>query len=125
MPRPFKWIVIGGAVLLPVVAGVTAAVWLSTRDVPQGALDTQLTDVTVTKPKKPRPKPKPPKPKDTSDKLCWRYFGGDPQRSLSRTDVKLGPPTRNHLWTRTLDGYIEYPPSYCDGTLYVNSFRGT
>jgi outer membrane protein assembly factor BamB len=28
------------------------------------------------------------------------------------------------MWARGLKGYIEYPASYCDGVLYVNTFKG-
>src|SRR3972149_10551950 len=35
-----------------------------------------------------------------------------------------GSPAAKPLWTRGMGGYIEYPPSYCDGVLYVNTFDG-
>ena len=127
MPRLLKWILIGVAVLLVVLAGLTAALWLSSRDTPEGALDTELSGVTVTT-AEPQPPPKPTtpeKPDVTSDQVCWPNFGGDPQRSLARAETKLGVPVRKHLWTRVLSSYMEYPPSYCDGMLYVNAYRGT
>ena len=84
-----------------------------------------LTDVTVTTATVPRPRPRPrPEPKPVGDRRCWPSFGGDPQRSLARPQATLGLPVRKHLWTRGLGSYIEYPPSYCDGTLYVNAFEG-
>ena len=49
---------------------------------------------------------------------------GDPQRSLARPAFDLGIPVRKIEWTRGLESYIEYPPSYCEGTLYVNAFEG-
>ena len=48
MPRLFKWILVGVVVILVVLAGLTAAVWVSSRDTPKGALDTELSGVTVT-----------------------------------------------------------------------------
>ena len=51
-------------------------------------------------------------------------FGGGPRRELSRTAIDLGIPAAKPLWARGLREYIEYPPSYCDGMLYVNTFRG-
>src|SRR5262245_27475886 len=123
MPRFLKWIIAGLAALIVLLAGLTTAFWYVNRDTPEGALDTDLSGVTVTTAT--TPPPPPPKPKPVSDKLCWPYFGGDPQRTLARPDVTLGIPVRRHRWTRALDSYIEYPPSYCDGVLYVNSFRGT
>jgi len=44
-------------------------------------------------------------------------------RTLARPDMNLGPPGKV-LWTRGLHDLIEYPPSYCDGYLYVNLERG-
>ncbi len=122
-----KWILIGAVALLVLLGGLAGALWFTQRDTPEGALDTELTDVTVTTATQPppTPRPPPPKPETVSDELCWRYFGGDPQRSLSRAEVEIGVPVRRHRWTRVLDSYIEYPPSYCDGVLYVNSYRGT
>jgi outer membrane protein assembly factor BamB len=113
-----------GAVL---VAGLAVAfVVFSKPNHTSGKLDTALSGVTVThvKPHKPSHEHKPkPHPVVVSDKPCWRNFGGDPQRSLARTAINLGAPTKV-LWARGLHGYVEYPPSYCDGTLYVNTFRG-
>ena len=37
----------------------------------------------------------------------------DPARKADEADLGAG-----------VGGYIEYPPSYCDGRLYVNTFRG-
>jgi outer membrane protein assembly factor BamB len=118
------WIIAGIAALVVLLAGLATAFWYVNRDTPEGALDTDLSGVTVTTATTPPPPP-PPKPKPVADKLCWPYFGGDPQRTLARPDVTLGIPVRRHRWTRALDSYIEYPPSYCDGVLYVNSYRGT
>src|SRR4051812_8667000 len=111
-------ILLGGAVL-------GAVYYFTTEDKTHGKLDTQLRGVTVTRAKpRPRPKPKPrPKAVVVSDKPCWPNFGGDPQRSLARVHVDLGRPTKA-LWARGLGGYIEYQPSYCDGKLYVNTYRG-
>jgi len=122
MLRALVWIIAAVAVLVVALGGLSVAIWLSTHDQPKGALDTELTDVTVTEGAT-RPTAK-PTPKPTDDRSCWRFFGGDPQRSLARPSAKLGLPKRKILWTRGLESYIEYPPSYCEGTLYVNSFEG-
>ena len=104
-------------------AGAGAAVLLTMRDEPGGALDTELAGVSVSVapdlPARPTPEPEP-----TADKLCWPFFGGDPQRSLSRPDQQLGLPSRKSLWARGMGAYMEYPPSYCDGVLYVSTFAG-
>jgi outer membrane protein assembly factor BamB len=125
--------------LLVLAAGGLAAAWfLVVQDRPSGHVDTELKGVTVLPPKppqpKPKPKPRPPKktaprkprpraPERIVDTPCWPNFGGDPQRSLARTEIHLGVPTKP-LWARGLRSYIEYPPSYCNGTLYVNTFGG-
>jgi len=116
-------------------AGLASAYLILRPDHPSGKLDTQLKGVTVTpappppppppnRPKpKPRPKPRPHRQVFTVDQPCWLNFGGDPQRSLARLNINLGVPTKP-LWARGLGGYVEYPPSYCDGMLYVNTFKG-
>lgn len=124
MPRALVWIIAAVAVLVTALAGLTGAIWLSIHDRPQGALDTELEDVTVSEATAPDALPEPTPSPPTSDRICWPHFGGDPQRSLARPSLNLGLPERKILWTRGLESYIEYPPSYCDGTLYVNTFSG-
>ena len=86
MPRLLKWIIVGVAALVVLLAGLTTAFWYVNRDTPEGALDTDLSGVTVTTATSPPPPPKPPKPELVSDKLCWPYFGGDLRaRSRDRT----------------------------------------
>ena len=123
MLRRHKWIAIGAlALLLLAVAGLAAAFWLTHRDRPQGALETKVTGVTVTRAK---PEKKPPKATTPpGDRQCWLAFGGDAQRSLARPNDRLGLPVRRPLWSRVLDDYAEFPPSYCHGLLYVNTLRG-
>ena len=98
----------------------------------KGHLDTALKGVTVVTPAQPAHPKQPvhehkakPKPKAVvvTDKPCWLNFGGDPQRTSSRLTLNLGLPTKP-LWVRALHGYVEYPPSYCQGQLYVNTFTG-
>jgi outer membrane protein assembly factor BamB len=125
MPRVFVWIIATVAVLVVALGGLAIAISLTRPNETEGALDTELSDVTVTEATTPRPSPRPlPKPPPTSDRRCWLSFGGDPQRSLARPRATLGLPARKVLWTRGLQSYIEYPPSYCEGTLYVNAFEG-
>ncbi len=62
--------------------------------------------------------------KSRAEQPCWLQFGGGAERRSAALTTNLGPPTRS-VWARALDGYIEYPPVYCDGLLYVNTFRGT
>src|SRR5262249_34220934 len=135
-PRMRKWLIVSAAVVVLIAAGLASA-WLIVRpDAPSGKIDTELKGVSVSPPTpppppprkkkpaaKPKPKPKPRRPVLVVDKPCWRNFGGNPERSLARPDIPLGVPTKP-LGARGLGGYIEYPPSYCDGTLYVNTYKG-
>ncbi|MBD0329312.1 MAG: PQQ-binding-like beta-propeller repeat protein [Thermoleophilia bacterium] len=125
-------VLLTAGLLVLLAAGLMTAVVVELRDRPGGALDTELEDVTVVKepPAPARRSPKRPKrPKRGGyaflphDRLCWKNFGRDPQRSLALPNVHLGRPTK-HFWVRGLKSYIEYPPSYCDGRLYVNTYRG-
>ena len=112
-----------------VLAAGIAIAFYATRKPPSGELETAVTDVTVvapTIPETPRPTPKPPKPEPPApdvDKRCWPMFGGGPTRDLARLDIDLGIP-HGKRWARGLKSYVEYPPSYCDGMLYVNTFKG-
>jgi eukaryotic-like serine/threonine-protein kinase len=121
MPRALKWIIAVVAALVVALAGLGVALWIA-NDREEGALDTELSDVTVSQSTKPLlpPKPKPPE----SDSQCWLQFGSDPRRSLARPDARLGLPARKPVWTRGLGGYIEFPGTYCDGTFYVNTVEG-
>ena len=123
MPKVLRWILAAVSALVLVLGAILLAIGL-TLDTERGALDTDLDDVTVSTPAKPAPKPKPPPPEPAADRQCWRTFGGDPQRSLARPDATLGLPASKPLWTRGLRSYIEYPPTYCEGDLYVNTFEG-
>jgi eukaryotic-like serine/threonine-protein kinase len=113
------------AVLILLVAGVGAAVYVKARERPEGKLDTELKSVSletgsaapITVPKKRKG------PKLGSDKRCWLNFGGNPQRTLARPSIDIGLPYRR-FWAVGLGSYIEYPPSYCGGILYVNTFAG-
>ena len=124
-------IIIVVAVVALLAAGLGSAYLILRPDHPSGKLETQPGGISVSTAKppppppipKPKPKPKPTGPVYAVDKPCWLNFGGDPQRSLARLNINLGVPTKP-LWARGLHGYVEYPPSYCDGTLYVNTFKG-
>jgi outer membrane protein assembly factor BamB len=111
------------AILGLLVAGAGVAVYLKARERPQGKLDTELKGVSVeTGDTGPIKTPKKGH-RIVYDKRCWLEFGGSPQRSLSRPLINIGLPLR-HYWVTGLGSYIEYPPSYCGGILYVNTFGG-
>ncbi len=123
MSKAMKWTLLGALVLVLLLAGLAAALWLRARDAPEGSIDTDLSGVTVTVAKKTHSTAS-TKPKMIGDRTCWLEFGGNPERTLARPDQLLGLPVRKPLWSRVLDDYAEFPPSYCDGMLYVNTLRG-
>jgi outer membrane protein assembly factor BamB len=126
MPKAFAWILAAVSVLLLALFGLAIAVALTTQDRPSGALDTDLEGVTVSVVTTTSPEPAPElAPEPVGDRRCWRTFGADPRRSLARPDADLGLPARRFTWTRGLGTYIEFPPVYCEGELFVNGFSGT
>ena len=111
--------VAGGLALVVVGLGVLWLVFVRTTP-PSGSIDTALTGVTTVQPRAADVN-KPIVARDTTTVLG--EFGGNPQRSLARTSINLGVPTKS-LWARAMGSYMEYPPSYCEGHLYVNTFGG-
>src|SRR4029450_12760097 len=93
-----RFVLLAAAAVL-LIAGVGVAVLLTMRDEPKGALDTELSGVTVTSIPDPPTHPT-TTPEPAAARVCWPFFGGDPQRSLSRPDQQLGLPARKALWAR-------------------------
>ena len=125
------------------VVGAGAAYILVGRNPPEGKLDTVVAGVSLvtptggvsdtvvttapaetTLPTETETETEPATTSTPSEGPCWLEFGGDPQRSLSRPDLDLGIPAKKPVWVRGMGSYMEYPPSFCDGTLYVNTFGG-
>ncbi len=119
-----KRVLLAAAGCLALIAGGLAIVWLVIVPSPpsSGGIDTDLSGVTTVRPTRTHVS-KPTHRAPEADRRCWNEFGGDPQRSLSRLASQLGIPTKP-LWARAMGSYMEYPPSYCDGRLYVNTFGG-
>jgi outer membrane protein assembly factor BamB len=121
-----KKVLIALGLTLVIAAGGLTAVFLKSRERPEGKLDTELEGVSsVVVPTTAQEQPKARWEGDNlaHDKRCWLNFGGNPERSLSRPDIDIGKPI-HHVWVRGFRSYVEYPPSYCGGILYVNTFRG-
>lgn len=124
-------VIAAGAML--VAAGIGATFALDARRQEGGRLDTRFAGVslesnTVAPANEPPTAPAPVEPDrgsgaESVERPCWLQFGGNAQRSLARPETHLGRPT-SHVWARGLGGYIEFPATYCDGLLYVNTFRG-
>ncbi|MCB0878164.1 MAG: PQQ-like beta-propeller repeat protein [Thermoleophilia bacterium] len=53
---------------------------------------------------------------------CWPTYGRTPARTSDAADLDIGIPKRR-TW-RMRVGMMEFPPSYCDGVLYVNNQHG-
>jgi outer membrane protein assembly factor BamB len=124
--RPSRVQAIVGAVALALVGVVLAAALVKKlHSHSAGGLVTGTSDLTIStaKPPKPKPRPKPVHHAAPPDEPCWDAFGGGPTRTLSRPSIRLGPP-RRAIWARGMRDLMEYPPSYCDGRLYVNLERG-
>ena len=130
--------------LLSVLAAVLAVAFgagialLTTRSLPSGSLETEVTDVTVVapappppppttpKPKPPSPKPKPkpePEPPRVVDRRCWTMFGGGPKRDLARLSIDLGVPGKR-LWALRPDRGGDFNVGYLQvvGSLVVNGW---
>ena len=121
-PRLRKRLVIAAVVVVALFAAGLASAWLVLRPShSSGGLDTTLTGVTVTPVRPPPPPPpapppkKPHKPTVVVDDPCWLNFGGDPQRDARAGQDESRHPDEAALGPRAMGGYMEYPPSYCDG----------
>jgi outer membrane protein assembly factor BamB len=115
------------AAVVLLAAGLAAAYALTANDPPGGGLDTELRGVSVsvaepdtTTDETTTTEPAPPPPAEKPE-LCWKEFGGNPQRTLALPDVELGRPRQRSIWAKGVGGLMEYPPSFCDGVLYVNT----
>ena len=121
--RPSRLQAVLGLVALACVGLVIGAVLVKRLERPSaGGLVTGTSGVTVSTVHH----PKPAHPGGTpvvSEQPCWPAFGGSPERTLSRPSLHLGLP-RHPSWARGMHDLMEYPPSYCDGRLYVNLERG-
>jgi outer membrane protein assembly factor BamB len=108
-------------------AGLAAAyAYRTATDRPESGLDTDLEGVsvstateTVALPETTTEASGPTQPERPPER-CWTEFGGNARRTLALPDVNLGRPTKA-LWARGVGGLMEYAPSFCDGTLYVNT----
>ena len=114
-------IALAAAVVLLAAVGLTLGV-LAHRHGPSGRLEVGTTSFSVHElhpPSVPRTNAA-----DRGESPCWLNFGGNPQRSSARAHLHLGRPGKT-VWAFALDGYIEFPPAYCGGRLYVNTYHGT
>ena len=118
-------VVAGVVVLILIALGGAAFAYTQLTDRPSDALDTALTGVSVETATHTEPiVTEPPTTTEETDEpsappeRCWPFYGGNPQRQLSRPLINLGLPKRV-LWIRRMGDLMEYPPTFCDGQLYV------
>ena len=120
---PSRRLVALAAIAIVLAGGAVAVALFAFGSPPQGGI-VPPTGVTVATVDTTPVKPKPPVPRPVArEKPCWEAFGGGPKRALARPDIRLGVPTRA-VWARGLHDLMEYPPTTCDGQLYVNLERG-
>src|SRR3954452_9185332 len=132
--RPSGWsgrrksvVAVAAVVVLLALAGGGAALYLAARTpsagglvAPTGVSIDTFDTVPVTHPTLKKPaKPPVRRPADTP---CWPFFGGTTLRNLS-VPAQLGIPRRS-VWARGMGDLMEYPPTYCNGRLFVNLERG-
>ena len=125
-----KVLIVAFAVVVLVLAGVAVAAYLRATETPDAGIDTELAGVSVMTATEElpttteeQPVEEPEEPEAKAEGPCWLSFGGNPQRTLARENIDLGRPTRA-VWGRAI-GFMEYPATFCDGTLYVNNAKGT
>jgi len=131
-----KILLIATAVVL-LAAGIAVAAVVRLSDRPSGGLDTDLQGVSVstasdtaveeettTEASQSTSTGEDTGPKEPEEGPCWSEWGGNPQRTNSRPNIHLGRPVRPTVWARAMGGLMEYPPSFCDGRLYVNLDEG-
>ncbi len=124
-PRRRPLVVIAVIVALLAWVGGIAIAALAVRSSPQrSALDTQLQG--VEQPKEAlQPTTQPTTPatsKPRFERPCWPFYGRTAARTSDASDIRLGVPRRKK-WDMRI-GIMEFPPSYCDGVLYVNNQHG-
>lgn len=111
-----------GAALVAWTGGIVVAT-IAARNAPErGALDTELDGVRqpteALQPTRPEPKRATP----AAEGPCWPVYGRSPARNSNASSLDHGIPQRR-TWRMRI-GIMEFPPSFCDGILYVNNQRG-
>lgn len=104
------------------LAGIAAAT-IAVRHAPEASrIDTQLKGVVeptkVEQPSVAAPTPAVAQPEGP----CWPVYGRTPARTSDAADLNHGIPRRS-TWQMRI-GIMEFPPSLCDGVLYVNNQHG-
>ena len=92
MPKAFAWILAAVTVLVLALFGLAIGVALTTQGRPSGALDTDLERRFGLRPDHTRADAAPAPVEPTSDRRCWRTFGGDARRSLARPEATSRSP---------------------------------
>lgn len=118
-------LILSGALAGAVLVGSLTA--LALRQAPaDGGLDEQLDGIvqptTAEAPRTTTVDDKPAVPKEQPES-CWNTYGGGPERLSDASATGWGRP-RKRVWGRRMGSLMEFPPSTCDGVLYVNTAEG-
>lgn len=114
-------IALGVSVALLAWGGGILVATIAARNAPErAALDTQLEGVVQPEEAKEPSADAPPKFSDEGP--CWPVYGRSPARNSNASELDHGIPL-NFTWKLRI-GIMEFPPSFCDGVLYVNNQHG-
>jgi outer membrane protein assembly factor BamB len=117
-------VIIGSAlVALAWIGGIGASVFVLRHEPQRSSLDTKLEGVSQPKTaEQPSKGPVTSTPAAVVEAPCWNAYGRTSARSSDGGDINHGVP-KTLTWQIRI-GLMEFPPSYCDGVLYVNTQGG-
>lgn len=123
--RVLVWLV--GGLLICMWIGAIAFASLAARSAPErSALDTTLADVDqpdhALQPVDPTFDAPAAPARRTVEGPCWPVYGRTAARTSDAADLRHGAPKR--VTWRLRVGIMEFPPSFCNGVLYVNNQHG-
>ncbi|MCW2974015.1 MAG: repeat protein [Thermoleophilia bacterium] len=123
-PKFPKWLVIGTLVVFAGgwLVGIAASYYALRHEPKESRLDTKLAGVDQPDAaKQPTTGAIAPSPAST-ETPCWNTYGRTSGRTSDGGNLDHGVP-KMLTWQMRV-GLMEFPPSYCDGVLYVNSQGG-
>ncbi|MCW2950664.1 MAG: hypothetical protein JWN41_1677 [Thermoleophilia bacterium] len=105
------------------LVGIAASLNAMRHEPKRSSLDTELHGVAQpTKAAQPSAAPVSPKSAAVTERPCWNTYGRTSGRTSDGGDLRHGVP-KSLTWQMRV-GLMEFPPSYCDGVLYVNTQSG-
>ncbi|MDX6475209.1 MAG: hypothetical protein QOH95_720 [Gaiellaceae bacterium] len=110
-----RWLLIGGAGVVLVVAGVAVAWYLHLRQQARDVKGSSTVEFVTTE-------AAPPPPKEPG--IAWPTYGYDAERQRFARSISLAPPFRR-LWTFRAQSLVEFPPVVGYGRLFFANNAGT